>query len=131
MTSLKLPRVADHSIDAVVRLCVAAACVLAGKAVQPPVTRTEVSVEEIPDDRPTQSSGWRYETTVQLGEVASFRCLEEGGGWLRGSASWSTSDFGGLGGLRLGFDEHGVELEGAPELVELFARLLRTRATSP
>jgi hypothetical protein len=90
-----------------------------------------VSVVEIPDDRPTQSSASRYVTEVQLGTVALFRVTEEVGGWSQGWAAWSTMDFAGTGPLSLDFDVGGVQVKGAPEVVEVFAALLKRAAGEP
>ena len=54
-----------------------------------------------------------------------FTCVQEVGGFFQGSAVWSASDFAGSGPLRLSFERDGVELEGAPEVVDLFETLFR------
>lgn len=110
-----------HSIDSVLRSCQAVARKLTGTSEPLAESRRLLLEEEIPDDRPTQTSGSRYFTEVRLGDRALFLCLEEAGGWLRGDAEWFTADFVGQGRLQLSFDEHRTEIIGSPKLIEAFS----------
>ena len=116
-----LPPLAPHPIDVVLRSCQPVARKLTGASGPLAESRTELLVEELPDDRPTQASGYRYFTDVRLGDRVTFLCVEELGGWLRGDADWFTADFAGAGRLALSFDEHRTTITGAPTLVAALA----------
>ena len=94
-----------------------------------PIPRRLLLEEEIPDDRPTQTSGTRYFTEVRLGDRAVFLCVEEAGGWLRGDAEWFTADFAGHGRLQLSFDERRTEIVAAPAVIEAVANTLAMNVT--
>lgn len=119
-----LPPLAPHSIDVVLRSCQAVARKVTARSEPLAESRTKLLVEEMPDDRPTQASGYRYVTDVRLGDRVTFLCIEEMGGWLRGDASWFTADFAGEGRLELVFDEHRTTITGAPTLVAAFGNAL-------
>ncbi|MDP1827258.1 MAG: hypothetical protein Q8L48_28550 [Archangium sp.] len=122
---LKVPPVKVFGIDAEVAFFQAALQRLLGGSGALPVSQLKISEEEIPDDRPTQSSGTRYVTELRLGERAVFRCTQEVGGWLQGSSDWRTADFAGLGALSVSFDSGGVTIEAAPDVAEAMATILR------
>jgi len=121
----KVPAVERVSIEVVMGFCQAALRDLTGAREDVAATQRQVSVEEVPDDRPTQTSGTRYVTEVRFGDLARFTCVQEVGGFFQGSADWSAADFAGTGPLRLSFENSGVELEGALSVVDVFEALLR------
>ncbi len=131
LVTAKLPPNRDANLNWVAALCQAAALKVTGVPPTGDVTRTVVAVEEIPDDRPTQTSASRYVTEVRLGTVALFRVTEEVGGWSQGWATWATPDFVCTGPLRLDFDVGGITVEGAPSVVEAFAALLKPGVVGP
>jgi hypothetical protein len=125
MTRIEVPFVALPSSNEVMGLLQAALRKLTGGTGALTETKRQVSVEEIPDDRPTQTSGTRYVDQVQLGDRAVFRSVVEVGGWCQGTAFWSTDDFAGTGRLGLTFESGVAVIEAAAPVAELFAELLR------
>jgi hypothetical protein len=130
-TSVRLPPFTPHTINRVAGVLQAAVQALTGSAEPLPVAQRQLSVEEIPDDRPTQSCATEWVTEVRLGDLVVLRCEEQYGGWTRGSADWTSNDFAGTGPLRMAFDSDGVKVEGAPAVVNVLATLLCSSATAP
>jgi len=128
-TRVKIPPRADASIDVVLRACQAAVRRLTGATGMLAESRRQLVVEDLPDDRPTQTSATRYVTEVRLGDRALFLCTEDVGGWSQGSSDWFTVDFAGTGRLRMALDHGGVEIEGAPAAVDALANALLINAS--
>ena len=126
---LKVPPVKTFGIDAELVFIQAALRELLGTSGDLPVSQLKISEEEIPDDRPTQTSGTRYVTEIRLGERVVFRCTQEVGGWIQGTADWRTDDFAGMGSLSIDFASGGVAIDGAPHVVQVFAGLLALSPT--
>ena len=124
--TVQLPPVWPPALERVARLCEAAVRRLTGREVAHAARRLEV--REVPDDRPDQTCATEYVTEVRLGELAVFRCCELYGAWSPGLAAWTTDDLAGRGPSRLDFTANRVEVEGAADVVELFAELLRAEA---
>ena len=123
MASRQVPTVAVTG-DAVLRACQAVLRQLTGAPAELPASNRLVSEEEIPDDRPTQSSATKYTHEIRLGDLVVFQCVVEVGGWSQGFADWFTADFAGTGRLTLSCSNAGVTIEGAPAVVERFAAQL-------
>jgi len=132
-TTVRLPPLADSSIERVIPALQLAMQRLMGATSAPTQTVRQLLEEDVPDDRPTQSSGTRYITGVWLGERTFLVCTEEVGGWFRGSRYWWTVDFAGKGPLKIAFEEGGVEISSAPSVVEVLANalLMDTGTVSP
>ena len=122
--SRQVPSPVSVSGDAVLHVCQAVLRELTGAAAELPASKRLVSEEEIPDDRPTQSSATKYTYEIRLGDLVVFTCVIEVGGWSQGFADWFTDDFAGTGRLTLGCSNSGVTIEGSAAVVELFATQL-------
>jgi hypothetical protein len=115
---------ADASIQRVLRICQVAVCRLTATTQPLTVSVQELEVEEVPDDRPTQSSMTRTITGVRIGDRTFFQCTEEYGGWSQGTSDWLTVDFAGFGRLHIELDKSGVSIEGAPAVVEALSNAM-------
>jgi len=129
-TPVRIPPLANASIERVLRALQVAMQRLTGATSAAPQTVKQLLVEDVPDDRPTQSSGTRYITGVWLGDRTFVQCTEEVGGWFRGSRYWWTVDFAGKGPLQITFDDAGVEIASAPNVVDVLSNALLMN-TSP
>ena len=123
-TRVRVPPLADASIERVLRICQAAIRRLTRSSGTLEQAVDQLRMEDVPDDRPTQSSGTRYTTGVRLGDRTFFLCTEEAGGPCQGVSAWLTVDFAGHGRMSMVLDDGGVALEGAPAVVDAIADAL-------
>jgi hypothetical protein len=129
-TRVRVPSLADASIDRVLRICQVAVQMLTRANGLLAGSVRQLLAEEVPDDRPTQTSATRYITGVWIGDRTFFQCTEEVGGGSQGSSDWLTVDFAGSGRLWMELDNAGVTIEGAAPAVDAVANAILMN-TSP